>query len=193
MGMRERMAARRPVPDHFQEVLLRNATRQRIMDLLARSPGMNKHQLAQVLGINPHAVDFHVRRLVEYGLAETRPGPTNDREALCFTKDNVNLWDDESTRILFGRGVPRRVAAHLSKNPGANVVELSQALSLSVTTVRRHLRILQQAELVQQMRIHRDVIYHAEPELAAWIRMTGDGTGPTLAGNARSHARPESS
>lgn len=140
---------------------------------------MNKHQLSKVIGITPHAIDFHIGRMEEYGLVETRPAATNDREALCFTKENVDLWDNESTRILFGRGAPRPVAAYLAKHPGANVVELSEALGLSVTTVRRHLRILQEAQLVQQLRIDRDVIYHAEPELAHWIDMLWQTSEPS--------------
>ncbi len=162
--------------DAFVSALLRNPTRSKIMELLTKKPGMNKHQLAKALGMNLTGVKFHVQRLAEIGQVETRTGM--GRETLCFTADNIHLWDDRSTRILFGRGPPRDVAMYLAEHPGAGADQISDALDLSLHTVRRHIRALEECELVQRTRVDRKVIYQAEPSLMEWIEKVGrDGDG----------------
>lgn len=156
--------------DAFASALLRNPTRRRIMRLLTEKPGMNKHQLAQALGINANTVKFHIERLEQIDQVETRAG--TGRETLCFTTHNIKLWDDRSTRVLFGRGPPRDVAMYLADHPGAGADEVSKALDLSLHTVRRHIRTLEEGELVQRIRVDRKVIYQAGPNLRKWIELT---------------------
>lgn len=158
----------RPPPEAFVEALLRNPLRAEIMRLLDKTPGMNKHQLAMALDVHVNAVEFHVQRLSEAQLVETRPG-WKGRETLCFTAENVALWENPATRVLFGRGPPREVARFLAEHPGADVQETAEALGISIHTVRRHLRTLESCDLVQRMRVDQQVIYHAEPELVSWL------------------------
>lgn len=166
----------KPMPQGFVTLLLRNPNRAAIRRLLERRPGMNKHQLATETGIHVNAVGFHVERLVKAGLLEVRPG-AKGREKLCFTPENVHLWENPATRALYGRGPARQVAMFLAENPGTGVKEACKALNMSVHTVRRHIRELEEAELVQRMRIERQVVYHAEPELIRWAEEMSEGQG----------------
>lgn len=108
-------------------------------------------------------------RLEESGLIKTRPRGPGD-EMLCFTKENAHLWDDESTRVLFGRGPPLQVALYLAENKGASTKQISEALDISIDTVRSHLRMLEEHDLVQRIRIEHQVRYHPVPRLEAWSK-----------------------
>lgn len=163
----------KPMPEGFVTLLLRNPARAAIIRLLRRRPGMNKHQLAKETGIHVNAVGFHVDRLVKAGLLEVRPG-AKGREKLCFTPENVHLWENPATRALYGRGPARQVALYVAQNPGAGVKDACKMLEMSVHTVRRHIRELEEAELIQRMRIERQVVYHAEPQLISWAESVGE-------------------
>lgn len=159
-------------PEVFVSALLQNPIRAQILELLDETPGMNKHQLATALDAHMTVVDFHVQRLVESRLLETRSGH-NGRETLCFTTHNAGLWENPSTRVLFGRGAVRQVAMFVTDHPGADAQSTAEALSLSIYTVRRHLRTLEEFALVQRIRVERQVIYHAAPQLVSWVEGVG--------------------
>lgn len=156
------------------DALLENPLRRGIMDLLGHRPGMNKQQLAQELGVNGNAVEFHLRRLERYGMVVFRAAAHKGRETLCFTWENVDLWEDEATRLLFGRGLPRQVAMFLAQNPNASVSDVAKGLGMSPHTVRRHVKLLEEHDLVEGIRIHRDVLYHAAPPLRSWVAAFGE-------------------
>jgi predicted transcriptional regulator len=167
--MRERARSKAPpTPDHFRKALLRNPHRARIVALVTEHPGLNKHQISKRIGLHVNAIEFHMERLIQVGLIETRPAMIG-RETLCFTPENIHVWEDPATRILFGRGPPRDVARYITENPGASVQEAADALGVSVHTVRRNLKTLQEVGLVQSLRVERQVLYHAEPALVAWL------------------------
>lgn len=167
--------AQKVPPPTFVEMLLKNPFRMKILRLLEQDPGMNKHQLAVVLGLRVGAIEFHVDRLVAAGLIETRPGP--GRETLCFRTQDATLWDDPATRMLYGRGPAKQVALFLAGHPGVGSQEVAETLDLSIHTVRRHLQLLQENELIQKMRVERQVVYHAEPTLLEWIEAAQKETG----------------
>ena len=162
----------------YKKILLRNPLRNRILGLLESKPGMNIRQLAEALDVNVTAVRFHLQRLERAALVETRSNPQG-RETLCFTSDNVSLWDNRCTRVLFGRSSPRQVALYLAQNPHARTREVADDLGVSVHTVRRHLRTLEDQELIQRLRVDRQVTFHAEPVLLDWAQTYGELHEPT--------------
>lgn len=157
-------------------MLLQNHTRSSIIKLLRERPGMNRNQLAKELGITPSAVGFHVERLVEAHIVETKPAPKG-REMVCFTNENVHLWNDKATRVLYGRGLPRRVACYLVKHPGADVHQIAWALDEPEYTVRRHLMTLRGSELIARTQIKKNVYYHPQPRLEDWVESVGRNYG----------------
>lgn len=151
-------------------LLLENEARSEIIELLRQRPGMNRNQLAKKLGIHASAVGYHIRRLAAIDLVETRPA-TQGREQLCFATGDAHLWDDEGTRVLYGRGLPRKVAIYLVEHPGADVHEIARGLCESEHTVRRHLRTLQECELVARTQVRKRVHYHPESRLEQWVEL----------------------
>lgn len=156
-----------------QEALLRNEVRARIVRELGRTPGLNKNQLRERLDVHPNLVQFHVERLEEGGLVVTKPS-AQGKEVLCFREEDTHLWEDESTRILFGRRRSRQVALYVSDNPGAPTSEIAAFLDLSPVTVRHHLRTLIEHDLVERVRLGRKVEYHPQPRLQDWDQALGD-------------------
>lgn len=155
----------------FGDHLRRNGLRGRILEQLDRQPGMNRHQLAVALDAHVNSIIFHVGRLLDQKVLESRPG-SKGRETLLFPAHLAHLWDNPSTRVLFGRGPPRELAEYIAKNPGSDSKQAAEALDLSIFSVRRHIRLLEENNLVERFRIEREVIYRAAPELTDWLRET---------------------
>lgn len=157
-------------PTRLVGLLLENEARSEIIEHLRERPGMNRNQLAKKFGIHASVVGYHIRRLATIGLVETRPA-TKGREQLCFATEDAHLWDDEPTRVLYGRGLPRRVAIYLVEHPGADVHEIARELCESEHTVRRHLRTLQECELVARAQVKKRVHYLPESRLEQWVEL----------------------
>lgn len=167
----------RRIPKPLLDMLLRNPIRKQALEQLEENPGMNKRRLAQALGVSVSGLDFHLDRLEQAGLVITRASQSG-RETLCFTPENVRLWDDPSTRMLFGTNAPIDVALYLTQRPCASAAEIAKELDVSVHTARRHLRNLEDQELVQRMRVDRQVYFHAEPRLKDWVENHGPAGMP---------------
>ncbi len=154
------------------ESLLGNPLRAEMVALLRERPGTNKLRLAKAMGTEIKHIDFHLQRLVKAGLVDVRRG--RGPETLCFMKEDVHLWDNEASRVFFGRGSSLNVAAFLSDRPGLSAPEIAEGLGISVYSARRHIRILQECELVRRSRVDQSIVYHAAPSLIDWIEQIGD-------------------
>lgn len=154
-------------------MLLQNSTRQAIWDQLQETPGLNKNQLCRKLDVLPNNLDFHIGRLEDHGLVVTRPS-AQDQEVLCFLQEDVSLWRDEETRILFGRRQTRIIGLYVVENPGANTAEIADAVDRARVTVRHHLRTLIEQNLVERVRIGQKVLYYPTQSLVDWWDNLGD-------------------
>jgi predicted transcriptional regulator len=158
----------RKLPPEVLEAFLHNPTRKRIVDLIQEKPGMNQNQVAEALETSTSTITYHLHRLKKSGhLIIVKP--PKGKQKLCFTPENIHHWQQEDFRILLGRGTPQRVAGYVTLNPGATTKQIAKELKLSVSSVQRHIRSLQDRRLVHSTRIDRDVLYHADPELVEWV------------------------
>lgn len=155
------------LPEALRATLLLNETRSSILALLKAKPGLNRHQISKMLGVNANTVRFHVRRLERQDFVVTRKLP-KVRETFCFLAEDAELWDDSVTRSLLGRETTRDIALFLVENLAVSAREIADALDISVFSVRRHIRALDDQDLVTRLRIDRQVLYHAEPDLVDW-------------------------
>lgn len=162
------------VPDAVRERVLEHPTREAIVDLLEARPGMNKNQLCETLDLHSNLLNFHLRKLQDINAVATRPS-AQDREILCFLREDLGLWENDSTRILFGRSPVRHVGLFLADNPGASTREVADALRMSPVTVRHHLRTLLDFDLIQRFRAGRVFVYQPDEELEAWVADVGQG------------------
>lgn len=162
------------VREAFQVSLLRHPLRRQILKILRERPGLNKNQLAKRLDIYPNQVDFHLRRMEKGDLVEMRPS-ARDSEILCFRVGDAGLWEDERTRILFGRRPLRQVGLYLADHPGTSSQKIAGALDVSTVTVRHHIRTLLDHDLATRWRIGRRFEYHPTEPLEAWVDEVGSG------------------
>lgn len=87
---------------------------------------------------------------------------------------DVDLWTDEFTRILFGRRQSRAVALFLAENPGKTTRQIAQALRISPVTARHHLRTLMEHGLVHRYPAGQTKIYEPDDALTTWVRDEGE-------------------
>lgn len=156
--------------------LLAHPTREAIVDLLAERPGMNKSQLCQALSLDADDLDHHLKRLEDGHRVATRSS-IGRRETLCFRAEDVQLWEDESTRVLYGSSKSRLVALYLTEHPSSSTREISRALRISPVTVRYHLTNLQVHGLVHRHRAGQAFVYEPNDVLNRWVREVGEGFG----------------
>lgn len=151
-----------------QASMLENPTRRRIVEHLRETPGLNKNQLRCRLDVLRNTLEFHVGRLEDQGLVVTKRRAESN-EVLCFLAADEHLWEEEQTRVLFGRSSNRQVALFVEEHPGSSTEEIAQAVGLEPVTVLHHLKTLREHGLVQRIRKGNDVNYYPEPSLEAWV------------------------
>lgn len=161
------------VPDFVYEALLDHPHRRKIVETARERPGVNKHQLARVLEVNPKVIDHHLEKLKNMGLVTTQSRGAG-QEVHCFAAEDGHVWDEARTRGLFGRSGAREVALFLAENPGAKTREIARALELSATTVRHHLSGLREVGLVRQFQVGRAFLYDVTAVLDEWVETVGE-------------------
>lgn len=161
------------LPDFVVEELLDHPYRRAIVEMVRERPGVNKHQIAQAVEVDPKVVDHHLAKLEDMGLVTTR-SREEGKQVHCFAKGDEQVWEEASTRGLFGRSGAREVALFLADHPGAKTSEIAKALELSTTTVRHHLLGLREAGLVRQHQAGRAYLYDATGVLDDWVETVGD-------------------
>lgn len=117
-------------------VLARNGrrTRERILEALRRSPGMNVSELRAAVGLAWATTAYHLRILQRQGFVHLEP---KRRGHLCFPIDiparhRGLVWalrDPDTARVI----------AALLEGPGRGISQLSSSLGLSEHSVRARL------------------------------------------------------
>jgi DNA-binding MarR family transcriptional regulator len=163
------------VPDSVKENLLEHPHRADIVGLLDERPGMNKNQICNELGMDGTVLDHHLDKLENEGQLVVTRDSAQEKEVLCFLAEDAELWEDENTRILFGRQPKRLVALYLAENRGATTREIAEELRLSAWTVRHHIRTLIQHELVLRYPSGQTNVYEPADVLERWVEELGEG------------------
>jgi DNA-binding transcriptional ArsR family regulator len=163
------------IPDSVKQNLLDHPLRRAIVDLLADRPGMNKNQICEELDMDGHHLDHHLDQLETRGRLVVTRESAQDKEVLCFLAEDEELWEDENTRILFGRRQKRAVGLLLADKPGVSTREIAEELMLSPDTVRYHLRTLMAHDLVERYPSGQTNLYEPAEALVQWAREVGDG------------------
>lgn len=150
--------------------------RELIYELVQEQPGLNWNQMRRASDLSVGAVLFHLEKLEEAG-AILRRESTNENEVLFFTEDNVDMWRDPSTRVLFGNDSTRRVARALIERPGSSIQELADRVGVHYVTVRYHLKKLKDHKLVIEVEDGRKKLYHPVERMRECMEEIGDGIG----------------
>ncbi len=164
-------------PEHVQaeirNSLLIHPTRADILETVKAKPGINKNQIRLELSIGLKVLDYHMTKMEEAELVVRMPS-AQGKEVLYFAPEDVELWENPRTRIMFGRKPTRHVATYIAENPGTSSEAIAEALDLSVVTIRHHIRTLKDHNLIVSAKIGRQVEYHPLSELREWVEELGD-------------------
>lgn len=163
------------VPESVQEGALDHPHRKAIVELLRERPGLNKNQIAEELGLDVNVVDHHIDKLEHEAQLVVTKDSAQGKEVLCFLTEDVDHWENENTRILFGRRTKRVVALFIAEYPGRTTREIAEALRLSPWTVRYHLRTLIRHGLVDRHASGQTKLYEPAKVLTAWVEEVGQG------------------
>lgn len=128
--------------------VLSNKNRTLVFEALAAHPGSRPAELSRATGIHEAVVRYHLKRLVEAGLARSE---TAGAATLWFARGASATPPID--QVLARRGVRsetvrRLVAALLSFPGGATQLEVSEATGISRRLVSYHLQRLEDVELV---------------------------------------------
>ncbi len=155
------------------ESALDHPRRKLIYDLVQRQPGLNWNQMQRATGLSVGAVLFHLEKLEGAG-AILRRESTSENEVLFFTQDNVDLWRDPSTRVLFGNDSTRKVARALAEDPGCSIQDIADEVGIHYVTVRYHLNKLKEYKLLIEETEGRSKRYHPVDRMTEWLERFGD-------------------
>lgn len=140
-----------------------------ILNVVRTDPGLNKSQIGEEARIGPSLASYHVDELMEAGQLVGRESPRGG-ELVCFLSEHDHLWEEDRTRILYGRRTTRRVAICLLEEVAFDTAGIAEALSKTRSTVRYHLRKLKDRDLVESRQLGRRVSYRATQQLRGWRR-----------------------
>lgn len=157
-----------------QASLLDDENRRRIVGLLWQMPGMNKNQIGKALDLFRNTVQHHITRLERAGLVKTLPS-AQENERLCFLAADAHLWEEETTRILYGRSPNRHAAIYVAENPGCTAQDIAEAIDREDVTALHHLRTLRKHGLVEGVREGFIISYFPTSALKVWYRTVGEG------------------
>ncbi|MDX1610797.1 MAG: winged helix-turn-helix transcriptional regulator [Candidatus Thermoplasmatota archaeon] len=143
--------------------------RQAIYEAVRREPGMNWNQLQRRTGLSVGSLMFHLQRLEQEDQLLRRES-TNENEVLFFTPENVDLWRDPRTRLLFGNESTRRIAEVLTAQPGITAKEIAEHIGVTPAAIRYHLTKLDDRDLLERERQGRSVHYRPSSTLADWVQ-----------------------
>jgi DNA-binding transcriptional ArsR family regulator len=159
--------------DPVQRSALRQPKRRAVFELVARTPGLNKNQVARRLGFPRTTTYHHIERLEAYDLLVLVDG-AREYEVLCFHPEHEDLAEDDDTRLLYGQSPVRHVALYVIDDPGATTTDLVESMDNAPRTVQRHLSTLIEYGLVVRHRFEDGVEYHPSEVLEAWADEVGD-------------------
>lgn len=144
-------------------------TRRRIYQHLLKVPGEHMREIGRALDIPMGTLEYHLHYLVKAGLIHTREDPRYTR---YFPTGEIGRREKDLLSIL-RQEVPRRIAAFLLLNPGANHGEIHTQFPLSASTLSFHLKKLTSAGIATLEKVGRENRYTiAEPDLVAKVLVT---------------------
>jgi predicted transcriptional regulator len=156
-----------------EEDALDHPRREKLYNIVQDRPGLNWNQLKRESGLSVGALLFHLERLEDADLILRRDS-TNDSEVLLFTPENVDLWRDPSTRVLFGNESTRRIAQIITENPGCTTNDIADRVDVHPVTVRYHVDKLDDHKLIVREKEGRGYRYEPTDRLDAWMHEVVD-------------------
>lgn len=143
------------------------ATRQRIVDLVASHPGIHKAEIRDRLGLAWSTVDHHLRVLDSSGRIALARQPREVRVYPAGLPADERPWWSS-----LQHGVKRRILLAAVQRPDVGIAALNQELGLPAKTVSNALHDLVDAGCMRRDGVHRPR-FRVDPRLAEWLARQG--------------------
>ena len=127
--------------------LLRQPTRRRIYEVVARHPGASARDIQRIAGLAWGETAYHLDQLTRVGALRRERGGRRD---YYFRHDMT--WEDRRLLRALRCVAERRVLVALKERPGRTLAQLTVDCGLSQSTTAFHLRVLVAASLVESSR-----------------------------------------
>lgn len=127
-------------------------TRKRVYDQIRRSPGIHFRELERRLELVVGNLQYHIHYLEKKNLIRAQ---TDGDYVRYFARDMSLNEIDRKILSLLRRSGCRHILIQLLNNPDLNNKQLSQALSLSASTISWNLNILIEAGIIERKKIGR--------------------------------------
>lgn len=134
------------MPPPTRDNILDLPSRQRIVDVVAKNPGIHLRGLAEAVKQAVSSVEYHCYHLVRTGHLVTR---SDGGHKAFFPAEGFDRRDKDVLALVRQEAV-RRICMHLALNPGATPKELRGAAGISAATLSFHLKKLRDAGLTEE-------------------------------------------
>ena len=131
-----------------EEQALELDTRRRIYRFLEEVPGAHFREVHRRLDIPTSVVEYHLKYLENRDMGVSK---MEGRYKRYYIQGRMGSAD-KGLMSLLRQKVPRHIVMHIALNPGVNHRELTEAVSISPSTLSYHMKKLVSKEVVRQER-----------------------------------------
>jgi len=113
-------------------------TRDRVLEMVRRTPGIHFRELGRRLGLPMGAVEYHIHQLLKQDLIVARSEGRYKR----YYAEGKHGSEEKRNLSYLRKPVPRSILIRLMLEPGSRHKDLKEALSLTGSTLTFHLQKL---------------------------------------------------
>ncbi len=153
----------------MKEDYLALETRKKIYDLISKSPGLHKREIARELNMSLSTIDYHLHYMEKKGIIIAK----TDRKYKRYFIAEKTAAVDRRLMPLLRQETPRRIIIFLLRNPRAIHKEICEHLKKAPSTISFHLKKLVEADIVEEISLGKEKAYVVRyPEKIADLLIT---------------------
>ncbi|RLF51202.1 MAG: transcriptional regulator [Thermoplasmata archaeon] len=144
-------------------------TRKKIYDLISKSPGLHKREIARELNMSLSTIDYHLHYLEKRAIVVAKMDGKYKR---YFIAEKTEA-EDKRIMPLLRQETPRRIIIFLLQNPKAIHKEICKHVKKAPSTVSFHLKKLIEAGILEEISLGKEKAYVVRtPEKIADLLIT---------------------
>jgi predicted transcriptional regulator len=124
-------------------------TRKQIYDLIAKSPGLHKREIARELKMSLSTVDYHLHYMERKKLINSKHDGKYKRYFLADS--GIDSIEDKRIMPLLRQETPRMIILFLLKNPHSIHKEICNYVKKAPSTITFHLKKLIESSIVEEI------------------------------------------
>lgn len=138
----------------MKEDYLALETRRKIYELISKSPGLHKREIARELNMSLSTIDYHLHYMEKKSLVTAKFDGKYKRYFVAEAKP-----EDKRILPLLRQETPRRIILFLLEKPRAIHKEICQHVKKAPSTVSFHLKKLIEAGIIEEISLGKEKAY----------------------------------